>query len=378
MRLLLVIFSRLTVRMEWWRMTVAVLACAGPLPSLAVFDRSRLSYALLLSRKSSISRAIFARILKRDFGKDAAIDLEIAEMAIRLGNPSLGTRLLLKVSQRDRGTAGAIAATMYRYMNQVLDGTVSAAFHQQMDALGLESGSRVTVITLSDQYLEMFELWKEQALKYVDRRFLVIALDIKATEAASKSEHCRVLDVSSYFVFDANGKINPHSRHLLWILRSQILKTLIERGHTVCSMDIDAVPVTNLDTMLASLPKADIVAQEDFSLPMDVARKQGFILCCGFMILYPTAATLTFIKRFFDQVMLELDDQLALNHQIDAAGISDMEIRPMYRRFAADGAVIVCPDKQRVSRDISYGTVVRHFLQGNESIAELRQKLGIQ
>src|SRR5579883_1320712 len=152
MRLLLVIFSRLTVRMEWWRMTVAVLACAGPLPSLAVFDRSRLSYALLLSRKSSISRAIFARILKRDFGKDAANDLEIAEMAIRLGNPSLGTRLLLKVSQRDRGTAGAIAATMYRYMNQVLDGTVSAAFHQQMDALGLESGSRVTVITLSDQY----------------------------------------------------------------------------------------------------------------------------------------------------------------------------------------------------------------------------------
>ncbi|WP_263417637.1 glycosyltransferase family 77 protein [Terriglobus albidus] len=377
MKRLFLVCSRLSARMGWWTMTVASLVYTGPLPSLAVFDRGRLSYALLLSRRSGVSQALFVRLLKRDFGKDAAIDLEIAEMAMRLGNPSLGRDLLLKVAQRDKGAAGTVAATMYRYITQILDGTVSATFNQQIEALDLGSGSRVTVITLSGHYLEMFELWKEQALKYVDRRFLVIALDTKAVEVASQLECCRVLDISPYFLFDANGKINPHSRHLLWVLRSLILKTLLERGHTVYSMDIDAVPVTDLDAMLATLPQADIVAQEDFSIPMDVARKQGFILCCGFMILHPTAATLAFMKRFTDQVILELDDQLALNHQIAEAGITNMETQAAYRRFTADGAVIVCPDKQRVSRDVSYGTVVRHFQQRNESIAELRQKLEI-
>lgn len=369
--------SRLSARIGWWTVTVASLVCAGPLPSLGVFDRGRLSYALLLSRRSGISQSFFERLLKRDFGKDAAIDLEIAEMAMRLGNPSLGRDLLQKISQRDQGPAGTIAATMYRYITQILDGTVSNTFHRQIDELALGSGSRITVITLSGHYLEMFELWKEQALKYVDRRFLVIALDMKAVEVASQLECCRVLDISSYFLFDPNGKINPHSRHLLWVLRSLILKTLLERGHTVYSMDIDAVPVADLDTMLATLPQADIIAQEDFSIPMDVARKQGFILCCGFMIFHPTTATLAFMKRFADQVILELDDQLALNHQIAEAGITSMEAQTAYRRFSADGVVIVCPDKQRVSRDVSYGTVVRHFQQRNESIAELRQKLGI-
>jgi len=369
--------SRLSARIGWWTVTVAFLVYAGPLPSLAVFERGRLSYALLLSRRSGISQALFARLLKRDFGKDAAIDLELAEMAMRLGNPSLGRDLLLKVAKRDKGAAGTIAETMYRYISQILDGTVSDTFHQQINALGLGTSSRVTVITLSGHYLEMFELWKEQALKYVDRRFLVIALDSKAVEVASQLECCRVLDISPYFLFDSNGKINPHSRHLLWVLRVLILKTLLEKGHTVYSMDIDAVPVADLHTMLATLPQADIVAQEDFSIPMDVARKQGFILCCGFMVFRPTTATLAFMKRFADQVILELDDQLALNHQIAAAGITNMETQTTYRRFSVDGTVIVCPDKQRVSRDVSYGTVVRHFQQRNESIAELRQKLGI-
>jgi len=358
-------------------MAVASLVYAGPLPSLAAFDRGRLSYALLLSRKSRTSQTLFERLLKRDFGKDAAIDIEIAEMAMRLGNPSLGKDLLQKVAQRDQGHASVVAETMHRYLTQILDGTVSNILHRQIEALALGSGSRVTIITLSGHYLEMFELWKEQALKYVDQRFLVIALDSKAVEIASRLECCRVLDISSYFLFDANGKINPHSRHLLWVLRSLILKTLLERGHTVYSMDIDAVAVANLDAMLATLPQADIIAQEDFSIPMDVARKQGFILCCGFMVFHPTTATLVFMKRFADQVILELDDQLALNHQIAEAGIRDMETQPTHRRFSVDGAVIVCPDKQRVSRDVSYGTVVRHFQQRNESIAELRQKLGI-
>ncbi|MGO4514914.1 putative nucleotide-diphospho-sugar transferase [Terriglobus sp. 2YAB30_2] len=369
--------SRLCARMGWWTMTVASLVYAGPLPSLAAFDRGRLSYALLLSRRSGTSQTLFERLLKRDFGKDAAIDLEIAEMAMRLGNPSLGRDLLQKVAQRDQGHAAVVAETMHRYLTQILDGTVSDTLHRQIEALALGSGSRVTIITLSGHYLEMFELWKEQALKYVDQRFLVIALDSKAVDVASRLECCRVLDISSYFLFDANGKINPHSRHLLWVLRSLILKTLLERGHAVYSMDIDAVAVADLDTMLATLPQADIVAQEDFSIPMDVARKQGFILCCGFMVFHPTTATLGFMKRFADQVILELDDQLALNHQIAEAGIRDMETQPTYRRFSVDGTVIVCPDKQRVSRDVSYGTVVRHFQQRNESIAELREKLEI-
>jgi hypothetical protein len=159
---------------------------------------------------------------------------------------------------------------------------------------------------------------------------------------------------------------------MLWVLRVLLVREIVSRGHTVTSLDLDALVLEDLGGLLSSFPAADIVAQQDFSMPLDVARNLGFILCCGFMVFRPTQATQRFLDRYAQRTMLESDDQLALNHLIAEAGISEKVREPRYLSFEAAGVWWLCPDKALVSRDIAYGSVVRHFQHKGQTVAQLR------
>jgi hypothetical protein len=96
------------------------------------------------------------------------------------------------------------------------------------------------------------------------------------------------------------------------------------------------------------------------------------------MVLQPTAATKVFLDRYAKRTMQELDDQLAINHMIGEATISELAKAPSYFTFQSDGVSWLCPDKSLVSREISSGRFVRHFQQHGQTIAELRTQLGLQ
>jgi hypothetical protein len=146
----------------------------------------------------------------------------------------------------------------------------------------------------------------------------------------------------------------------------------------VTSIDLDAMVLADLEGMLRGFAKVDIIAQQDYSIPVDVARKLGFVLCCGFMVFHPTSATKAFLDRYAKRTIQELDDQLAINHMISEATISELTKTPGYFTFQSNGVSWLCPDKSLVSREISSGSCVRHFQQRGQTIAELRAQLGLQ
>ena len=133
--------------------------------------------------------------------------------------------------------------------------------------------------------------------KHAPGPFLLLALDPSAARLLPPED---TLDLSPYFGFDAAGRIDDYSKRHLWILRVFLLRALAARGHTVLSLDLDAVFVGDLAPLLAALPPADIVVQQDYSIPIDVARKLGFILCCGFLLIRPSPAVLAFLDRYVE------------------------------------------------------------------------------
>ncbi len=186
------------------------------------------------------------------------------------------------------------------------------------------------------------------------------------------------MDLSPYFGFDSAGRIDDYSKRHLWILRVFLLRALAARGHTVLSLDLDAVFVGDLAPLLATLPPADIVAQQDYSIPIDVARRLGFILCCGFLLIRPSPTVLAFLDRYVEATAHELDDQTALNHLLLAAGLTNKQTNPTHMSFTSMGLRWVCPAPTLISRDIDYGTVLRHFQQTAPlDPTQLAQRLGI-
>ena len=248
-----------------------------------------------------------------------------------------------------------------------------------MHCAALPSPGSVPILLapLSSQYFELFELWLAQSNEHVHAHRVIMALDAAAKLRTQREPSWTTIDFSSHFVFQENGKIDKYCRGLIWVFRVMLLRELAGRGYTVYSLDLDAAVLSDLDRMLNSLPEADIAAQKDYSIPMEVARDLGFILCCGFMVIRPSLATVKFLDRYCTQTLLELDDQLALNHLLHGDGITGLSTHPSSMTFRACGVSWVCPDKSLVSRDLHYGSVIRHFQQIGETIDELKRAMGL-
>jgi hypothetical protein len=204
-----------------------------------------------------------------------------------------------------------------------------------------------------------------------------MALDPASLEIIRTEFGFSAIDLSSYFVFGGDGRIDTYCRSLIWIFRVMLLRELVSRGYTVYSIDLDAIVIGDMEGMLSSFPESDVVAQKDYSIPMDVARRLGFILCCGFMILKPGKACAAFLDRYCEQTIRELDDQLALNHLLEKDKVAGQKTEAAWMSFQASGISWICPDPSLVSRDLHSGTVVRHFQQLGETIEELKQAMGL-
>jgi hypothetical protein len=72
-----------------------------------------------------------------------------------------------------------------------------------------------------------------------------------------------------------------------------------------------------------------------------------------------------------------MDDQLGINHLLLNAGVKNVVRNSLCMQFDSAGVSWVCPDKSLISRDLSYGTVIRHFQQAGETIDQLREGLGL-
>ena len=379
----LVSLSRLSARFHLWRATAVVLWMAGPFAGLGASSAGRLSYALMMRRESPTARWVFLRVLRRELGRTCVGDGLLAGMAQRMGRISLaaaiyrrtirGPSTLWGASAEERRLAGAMADLT----GAIAAGKMKERIAAIVDALGLEEREPVTLIAVSERHFDLFGLWLEQARRHLAGRVVGMALDTASVGRLGTALDGFVLDLSPYLCFDAAGVMADRSKNALWMLRVYVVSALVARGHRVISIDLDAVAVGDVDAMLRGFPEADIAAQQDYSIPVDVARQLGFVLCCGFMVFYPTPATQSFLIRYVHETTLELDDQLAINHMLNREKIRDRVQASDYFGFVSGGVRWVCPAKSLVSRDLHTGKVIRHFHQQGQTVEQLRRDLGL-
>lgn len=375
---------RIASRLHLWTLAVLALSSAS-VPSLDQDTRLRLSYACILAHNRRVARNAFAYLLRRNRNHSASDNLWLAYTAWCFGRLPLSQLInrrtaALYPDAPEAATAQCEAA----FAAAITSGTLKCALKQALASLsapgsgaGLSASTlgMITVVPLSSRYLPLFHLWHAQLQKHAPGPLLLLALDPAAAKILPPAQ---TLDLSPYFGFDAQGRIDDYSKRHLWILRVFLLRALATRGYTVLSLDLDAIFVGDLAPLLAALPPADIVVQQDYSIPIDVARKLGFILCCGFLLIRPSPAVLAFLDRYVEATVNELDDQTALNHLVLAAGLRDKQITPTHMSFRSQGLTWVCPTPGLISRDIDRGTVLRHFQQtGPLEPALLAQRLGI-
>ena len=375
MRTLFVRLSRVLARLEMWNAAAWLLLRCGPIDRLDRVSEGRLQYCLLMSCRTRAGRRMFARLLRRDRSRSPEAKSLLAVTAYRFGRFRLAGLLDRAALRQDAHPRNAALEVFADFDRSVAEGSIFAAIAALVDGLHLPQQEDVVLVSAGERYLPMFSLWLEQAGKYLPGRVAGMALDAASARAMHAALQGRVLDLSRFFAFDASGKIHPRSRQLLWVLRVMIVRELLRRGHKVLSFDLDAMPVAPVGPMLERLPAADLIVQQDYSLPVDVARKLGFVLCCGVLVASPTEAAMAFFDRYVDRTLRELDDQFAINHLIHEAGVTDLVTTDQYRSFRAAGAQFVCPATSLVSRDIGSGSVIRHFQQHGETMDEIRRLL---
>ena len=371
--------SQVLARMHRWRATVRSLS-RMPLAQLDGNSVGRLQYALMLASRTDpafASRELEV-ILRRNEDTTSELRIELAAMATSIGSP-VAAELLVRAQREaaDPDTADA-AQRLLNVHYAMEEDSLEREVQAKVDLLAISpSGATITLVPISSRYLDLWRLWLLQTRKHIGGTVFVLAMDDAALHAVRGEPDVTTVDVRHFFSWGAYGALHPRTRGVLWYLRVLFLRDLVRRGHTVLVLDLDAIAVDDLAPMLADTPDADVIAQQDYSIPVDVARELGFILCCGFMVWRPSAATRRLLDRFASETALERDDQLALNHLLARDGIEDRHADAQALRFRSNGVQFVCPDASLVSRSLSSGSVIRHFHQEGKSIADLRQAMGI-
>ncbi len=373
--------SKILARLHRWY-PAAWLLSRVPLTQLDATSIGRLSYALMMANRSSHGKthALLASVVRRNSNTTPELRIELAAMATAVGDAALADTLLTHAAQTSTDAHTSNAAQRLLTVNRAFaGGSLTAQLREAVDALHLMQATEpLTLVPLSLRYFDLWQLWLKQVRKHVGGTVIVMAMDDPATAAAQLETDVTPLDMREFFAWDAKGSLHPRSRGVLWLLRVLVLRELVRRGHTTLVLDLDAIPVGDLAPMLANLPTADVVAQKDHSLPMDVDRHLGFVLCCGFMLWRPTAAAIALLDRFVTETAMERDDQMALNHILAREGLGGRTEDAHSMSFRSAGAQFVCPDPSLVSRTLHSGSVVRHFQQEGKSIADLQQGLRLR
>lgn len=372
--------SKVLARLHRWYATAWLLAHL-PLAELDETSIGRLRYALMMSNRTAPQRTerLLQNLIRRSGVVSAELYIELAAMATAVALPDLAATQLGWAQQKATHPETLDAAEKLLCLHRAdafdtLQGTLDA----EIEAMALQDGGMLTLVPVSGKYLELWGLWLKQVRLHVCQQVVAMAMDDAAYAALSGQPNVAVVDVREFFSWGTGGRLHPYTRGVLWYLRVLLLRTLVQGGHPVLVLDLDAMPVGDVQAMLSNMPQADVVAQKDHSIPMDVDRQLGFVLCCGFMLWRrPTPAVLSLLDRFAREAAIERDDQLALNHLLARQGIVQKPPAESAMCFECAGVNFACPAESLVSRSLHRGDVVRHFHQTGESVAEIRDALSL-
>ena len=165
------------------------------------------------------------------------------------------------------------------------------------------------VVFANYNYLPVLENWLEAVRRIHVENFMIISLDeklhhyLQGKKIASLLRPCE-LDL---------GK--------LWIHRVDIILELMEEGYDIIHSDADAVWIKDPQPYLNKLDQ-DMIFSQGTYWPLDVHKKWGFVLCCGFFYMKSNKKTLDFMNKLAERVRIDKDDQISCNRLLMEEGLS--------------------------------------------------------
>lgn len=175
-------------------------------------------------------------------------------------------------------------------------------------ALALPPRGPATIVFASAPYLEVLWNWVGYARRADVSNLLVVALDHATHQAvSSRGIACALLP-------------GVASRDELWVARAVLFSALAAAGIDFIHSDADAVWLAS-PLAEAFTPGADIAFSSGTVWPKSVAKRWGFVLCCGFFAARGTRATAAFFADVAERARTCRDDQIAVNEALVAARV---------------------------------------------------------
>jgi hypothetical protein len=154
-------------------------------------------------------------------------------------------------------------------------------------------------------YLRLLDLWLAQSARHLSSRLVVGCMDTAALE------HCAARgDVEGVPVPDPAAP--GLGRYAFWLRRLDFLRRFVDRGEDIVHTDIDAFWLESPWQLLDGFDD-DLIISRERGIPYHLARRWGFVLCCGFYRLRATNASRAFLATWRRKLSAGTSDQITFN-----------------------------------------------------------------
>ena len=166
------------------------------------------------------------------------------------------------------------------------------------------------IVTFTDfKYLDIFNIFYDNFKNLdLDLNLLVVCLDEKTFNLLN------IRGIKTiYKPYNIKSKIN------FWEFRLDIINKLFKENKTdIIHTDADCFWFKNiLECINNDKNELDIIGSVAFGHPIDIVKKMGFVLCCGFYFIKYTEKNSLIIDKIINQSFTKsLDDQVRFNYYI--------------------------------------------------------------
>jgi hypothetical protein len=168
----------------------------------------------------------------------------------------------------------------------------------------IKEDEKYLVITFVDnKYYPIFEIFYKYYKKFNRKDLLIISLDINVYAKISK------LGVATILL-----PFNISDRNYFWRYRLNIIKLIFEWSKMdIIHTDIDCIWLKDPIKYLLD-NEYDVITQIEYGHPFHLSKKNGFVMCCGFMKFNYSEKTLNMLREVMDLKIN--DDQVSFNEYL--------------------------------------------------------------
>ena len=258
-------------------------------------------------------------------------------------------------------------------------GTPETYFKALGEKIATESELKdIVVVCLSNGFFDVIDIWMDCYEKNRWGEVVFLCFDneslLKVKARGYRGVH---LFEKSKITESSTAKRPPNLlMDLVWVARTNVILGILLSGKNVLQCDGDAFWYSCPSKLWSDSTDVDAYFQIDISIPRDIQRSWGFILCCGFYYIKNSPSSIAFYQDFVEVTRRYMHDQIGLNvylHELGTRWIPSED--GGYSAKTPHGLQIVGLNKNVVSRNLETGSVIRHPVISGHDLDKVRRTL---